>query len=329
MNYKISLFFTSGTLVHVYCQELFSLLRRRRSGLWISGKYCGILGYSDDNVLCAPSKSGLQDMLNTCQEYAQSHNLQFSTHENPRKCKTKCLAFLIKQRPLSPMKLCGNNLPWVTEGKHLGSIIENKINGMAKDIKVKRAQYIQKNCEILQEFHFAHPRTKFKIHQIYNSSYYGSPLFNIFGRECVMLQNSYNVGIRKFFGLPDATHRFYIEKLTGTCHMQSVLIKRFLKFVDKVKICDKTSFMFKLIKNDGRSVTGHNLRSIRDLVGKNTIDELCPCDADTIVYCETPPEQLWKVNLLHELINVKNEECFLDNFKLREINAMIINICLS
>ena len=28
-----------------YCQELFSLLRRRRSGLWISGKYCGILGY--------------------------------------------------------------------------------------------------------------------------------------------------------------------------------------------------------------------------------------------------------------------------------------------
>ncbi len=87
--------------------------------------------------------------------------------------------------------------------------------------------------------------------------------------------------------------------------------------------------MFKLIKNDGRSVTGNNLRSIRDLVGKNTIDELCPCDADNIIYCETPPEQLWKVNLLHELIDIKNEECFLDNFKQREINAMIINICLS
>ena len=142
-----------------------------------------------------------------------------------------------------------------------------------------------------------------------------------------MLLNSYNVGIRKFFGLPEGTHRFFIEKLTS--HMQSVLLKRFLKFIDKLKNCDKTSFMFNLVKNDGRSVTGHNLRSIRDLVGKNTIDELCPCDADTIVYSETPPEQLWKVDFLHELINIKNDEYFLDYFKRREINAMIVNICIS
>ena len=73
-----------------YCQELFTLLRRRRSGLWINGDYRGILGYSDDNVLCAPSIDGLQDMLRTCEEFAASHNLKFSTNPtNPRKSKTK------------------------------------------------------------------------------------------------------------------------------------------------------------------------------------------------------------------------------------------------
>ena len=190
-----------------YCQELFILLRRRRSGLWINGDYRGIMGYSDDNMLCAPSIDGLQDMLGTCEEFAASHNLKFSTNPtNPRKSKTKCLAFVSNNRQLPPMKLCGSKLPWVTEGKHLGCVIENKINGMAKDIKIKRAQYIQKNCEILQEFSFAHPQTKLKVYQIFNSHIYGSPLFDLFGKECQMLQKSYNVSIRRMFDIDRVLH---------------------------------------------------------------------------------------------------------------------------
>ena len=91
-------------------------------------------------------------------------------------------------------------------------------------VKVKRAQYIQKNCEILQEFSFAHPLTKFKVYQIFNSHFYGSPLFDVFGRECQMLEKSYNVSIRMMFDLPRETHCFYIEKITDSPHLRSVLI---------------------------------------------------------------------------------------------------------
>ena len=102
----------------MYCEELFETLRRRRSGCWVRGRYAGIFGYSDDNWLIAPSLPALQDMLVTCQEYAEQHNLKFSTDLNPKKCKTKCMAFLIRQRELPSMMLCGNPLPWVDRMLH-------------------------------------------------------------------------------------------------------------------------------------------------------------------------------------------------------------------
>ena len=63
-----------------------------------------------------------------------------------------------------------------------------------------------------------------------------------------MLEKSYNVSIRRMFDLPRETHSFYIEKITDSPHLRSVLIKRFLKFVDKLKASDKTRKMFELIK---------------------------------------------------------------------------------
>ena len=109
-----------------------------------------IIGYSDDSLLLAPSLESLQSMLLLCQNYAEEHNLKFSTDKNTKKSKTKCLAFLKKNRELGPLLLCGNPLPWVDSGKHLGNYIETKSRGMKMDISVKRAQFISKNNEILQ-----------------------------------------------------------------------------------------------------------------------------------------------------------------------------------
>ena len=53
-----------------YCEELFVLLKSRRSGCWVNGFFLGILGYSDDKICLAPSLSALQDMLETCESYA-------------------------------------------------------------------------------------------------------------------------------------------------------------------------------------------------------------------------------------------------------------------
>ena len=163
----------SAILYCFYVNDLFKILRNRRAGCWVNDNYHGIIGYSDDSFLLAPTLSALQEMLLTCQEYAESHNLKFSTDPNPAKCKNTRMAFFHprKSRELPRLELCGTELPWVSTIKHLGNTVTNQYNGMRQDIKIKRAKYIEKNNELYQEFFFSHPKTRFKLNVIYNSHF--------------------------------------------------------------------------------------------------------------------------------------------------------------
>lgn len=155
----------------VYVNDLFKELRRNRSGCWVGQTFFGIMGYSDDNFLLAPSREALQSMLTICEKYTVSHGLKFSTDPNPKKSKTKCLAFLQKERELRPVVLCGDPLPWTTSCKHLGNTIVSTAKAedhdiRSQDIKGKRAGFIDKNNELIQELYFAHPKTISHINMI-------------------------------------------------------------------------------------------------------------------------------------------------------------------
>ena len=68
---------------HFYCiytGDLFTLLRKKKTGCWVEGKFVGILGYADDLRLLSPSLDGLQEMIKSCGEHARSLNLSFSTN---------------------------------------------------------------------------------------------------------------------------------------------------------------------------------------------------------------------------------------------------------
>ena len=53
----------SSILYCVYMNDLFVLLKKKKSGCWINGEYHGIIGYADDLFLQSPSKSALQEMI--------------------------------------------------------------------------------------------------------------------------------------------------------------------------------------------------------------------------------------------------------------------------
>ena len=46
------------------------------------------------------------------------------------------------------------SLPWIDQAKHLGNTITNIQDGLSQDLRYKRAQYIERNMEIIQEFSF-------------------------------------------------------------------------------------------------------------------------------------------------------------------------------
>jgi hypothetical protein len=215
----------SAILYCFYVNDLFKILRNRRAGCWVNDNYHGIIGYSDDSFLLAPTLSALQEMLLTCQEYAESHNLKFSTDPDPAKCKTKCMAFFHprKSRELPRLELCGTELPWVSSIKHLGNTVTDQYNGMRQDIK----KYIEKNNELYQEFFFSHPKTRFKLNVIYNSHFTGSQLWDLFSREAEMIENTWNTSCRIMYELPLETHRYFVESVSGVPHARKLLYRRF------------------------------------------------------------------------------------------------------
>ena len=292
----------------MYVAGLFALLEKRRSGCWVEGEYRGMWGYSDDNWALAPSLSSLQDMIITMEEYAESHNLKFSTDPDPVKCKTKCMAYLKKPRDLPSMFLCGTQLPWVEKIKHLGVTLTNTIDGCQSDIMIKRARFIERSSEILQEFHFAPPNVKMKLHSIYNSHFTGSNCWDMTSRAGEMFEGTFNRNIKLTYDLPYPTHRNLLPHISNVKPLRITLAKRLLTFVDKIKKSVKPVLRstLRLVESDVRSITGRNLRSILSMTDRSTIQQLSPADMDCVKYHGEP--ESWRIMSILEILKIRSGE---------------------
>ena len=312
----------SAILFCVYIDDLFKVLRRKRSGCWIDGDFLGMLGYADDIMLISPTIDGLQDMITTSADFMKAHNLAFSTNPDPRKCKTKCMAFTKKERIIAPLRMNGNDLPWVTSAKHLGTKMESNIAGMAKDLMEKRAQFINRNNELIQEFRFAHPRTIIRTNNIFNTSLYGCVLWDLFGKEANRLEKTWNVSQRLMLGLHRETHRFFIEPVSGTRHIIYHIYKRFVRFVSmmlKSKKAALRNLCCKLLK-DCRSTTGKNIRRLMILFDCGTFRELEKSVVKAIPYVAAEEGEKWKIEALKDLTEAMFDGEVLPHFTRMEID---------
>ena len=231
---------TSPILFNVYIDKLIKTLRSSKLGCSIGHMYFGIIVYADDIVLLCPSRIGLQSMMNICQKFAESHNLQFSTNSDPAKSKTKCMHFSKKKTNLAGILLNGTRLPWVESANHVGNILEKNMS-FNQDVKSKRGSFIGRINSILQEFSFANPLVKMKMISIYASSFYGSSLWNFFSGQCDRIYTAWNNAVRDAFAIPRKTHKYMIDEISGHVHSKTMLCSRFLKFHNSLLNCHKPS----------------------------------------------------------------------------------------
>ena len=77
----------SPLLFTIYPDQLILSLKDLEVGCHLNGMFVGAFSYADDVTLLAPTSMALKSMLNTCTEFAASHNLLFNSS------KTKCLYF--------------------------------------------------------------------------------------------------------------------------------------------------------------------------------------------------------------------------------------------
>ena len=178
----------------------------------------------------------MQQMLDVCGDFANRHNITFSTDPNPARSKSKCMFITGSKRNLSnPVTLClgKNELPWVTNAMHLGHELD--ISGsMEHDAKVKRAEFIQKSTEIRETFSFASPVEVLRALKIYCSSFYGAMLWNFCGQNAEQLFNSWNTAIKLSWSCPRDTRSYLVQEVLscGLDSAKSDIITRYGKFFE-------------------------------------------------------------------------------------------------
>lgn len=176
-------------------------------------------------------------------------------------------------------------LPFVTNAKHLGNILDVTNNN--KDISVKRGITIGKINGVLQEFNFAHPRTKCAVMQKYCTSFYGCELWDLYSNEFNSLLTAWNISIRKAWDVPNKTHRRFIEPLSGYAHIKNMIFKRFLHFFNQCMSHKENTMLnhvARIVCFNVDTTTGANLRKIWLETGVSPYQSSCKKVGDNLFY---------------------------------------------
>ena len=104
-------------------------------------------------------------------------------------------------------------------------------------------------------------------------------------------------------------------------------MKRFLGFLEKIEKSDKIipKLLLSHVRQDTRSITGSNLRTILLLTEKVSVEHLSISDLQSLKYQPSPDE--WKMKLLYELLTIREMNLSLENLDELEINEIINDLC--
>ena len=65
------------------------------------------------------------------------------------------------------------------------------------------------------------------------------------------------------------------------------------------------------------------------LVNKESIKDLKPTDANTIVYKEVPEGEMWRIDMLKELIEERTQHIEIEGFSTNELDEIVDLLCTS
>ena len=253
----------------VYLDPLFALLRESGFGCNIGGVYVGVVGYADDLLLLAPTRDAAQQMLKICEQFTDENNIKFSTHQDPRKSKSKAL-YVVEPRGAAlhrpaPLLLCGQPLPWVERADHLGHVLHQD-GQMRQDCREKRAQFIDSSVKLQEAFHFAHPHEHILATEKYCTTLYGSNLWDLSSPEAEMVFSAWRTGHKIAWNVHRGCRTYLMQQVLAP-HVTSLRVQIICKFQGFFRSLlespsNEVMVVARLAARDVRSSVGANLALI-------------------------------------------------------------------
>ena len=182
-----------------------------------------------------------------------------------------------------------------------------------------------------KNFTIVSPDTFVKILNIYAVSFYGSGLWNLFSADCERLYSAWNVAIWHAWNIPNTTHRYLVESISGSLHPKVMLASRYSSFANSLMKSPKypVRVLASLCASDHRTVMGQSLSHIGRECG------LAGCDLSLLTsrmikekmkYFPVPPQESWRIGFLSELLNSNLE---IPGFNTDEVDEMVSHLCKS
>ena len=260
-------------------------------------------------------------MVNMGEEYGKEFHVTFNDK------KTTGMVFGASNSNCKAIQVNGNNVEWVTNTRHLGNVVDNKLSDF-KDINAKKGHFIASVNWFVGNF-----RDKVRIEcyirlfQSYCSTHYGSILWPLHDRGFNEFCVTWNKGVRRMLNVSNMTHTALLGEIINTCHISIQLVKRFCKFVDlMLTSCNAIvrHFVRRAI-NSAQSPIGRNIAVIRH--------RYAICVVDIKVkhvhrqYPSSQPELSRTARCILELLCVSNNETYLPGFTKSEVDTMINALC--
>ena len=122
----------------------------------------------------------------------------------------------------------------------------------------------------------------------------------------------------------NSTHRYLLDPFSGFTHVLPMLTNRFLKFYNTLYFSDKNAVSNLRLcqENDCRSTFGLNIRNI---CLRNNAANIFECKKYAVKYFPIPDNEVWRVNILKELIDLK-ESHFVSGFSSEELFYIVNNV---
>ena len=257
----------SPILFTVYMDKLVDILQDSNAGCWLGDKYFGVFIYADDIVLASPSLTGLQRMVDICDQFGKENSIAF----NDKKSMCLCISDKIDGAHLD-ICLNGKSLVWNEKAKHVGNVINRWLTD-EDDITVKTHVFYQQINRLLADYQGIRYDILSELFNKNCGSFYGSQCWDLRSKGMQSLYTSWNRGVRRLLRLPFDSHRYILPAILNTQSLHVQIVRRFCKMVRSMYNSKNGHMKFLLLHRlqNSDSIIKRNLFYIKDKFGVDSI----------------------------------------------------------
>ena len=287
----------SPILFSLYVDDLLLELKNSGIGCHIGNSYVGCLSYADDITLLAPTGKALQNMINICENYANSFDITF----NGKKSILMIFKGVTRKNVDFYVTVNGNIVTKSTQTLHLGHMISSE--DCTSMVKAAISQFWKQFNILMSDFGHIDPYYTCKLFKQYCCSFYGAPLWSISHHKDICI--AWRKALRKLWRLHPQTHCDILAMISDCVPLEVNLFKRFSKYAKSIvnSKCDLIKSIYNTSMLNPFSVFFKNLKTVENMYNSSqecinlTFAKWC---------CNITEGLKVKVSLIKELIAIRD-----------------------